>query len=95
MNVDEIRELEDKAPLPKPKDENDYDGSDYTPLAIQVAAARGTKTLIGEGGGDETVAPSQPPAPGSPPAAPGAPKLAPLPVPAANGNGNGKRPAGS
>src|SRR5215467_7873450 len=51
MNVDEIRELEDLAPLPKPKDDNDYDGSDYTPLAIQVAAARGTKQLIGEGVG--------------------------------------------
>src|SRR5215831_1110753 len=101
MNTDEIRELEDLPPLPKPSDEDDYDGTDYTPLQIQVAAARGTKALIGEGAGGPqfapAAAPKQPPAPGSPPAAPGASQLMPhrpQPAPAANGNGNGKRPAG-
>jgi len=86
MNVDEIRELEDMPPLPKPQDDDEYDGSDYTPLAIQVAAARGTRTLLGEGAGGAQV--MQPPAK--------APQTAPAakPVPAANGNGNGRRPAG-
>jgi len=94
MNTDEIRDLEDLPPLPAPSDENDYDGKDYTPLAIQVAAARGTKQLLGEGGGPAAPAagtvPGQAPAPAAVPSRP-----VPVPVPAVNGNGNGKRPAGS
>jgi HK97 family phage portal protein len=50
LNVNEIRDLEEREPLPKPKDDNDYDGTDFTPLQIQVAAARGTKEILGEGG---------------------------------------------
>src|SRR5258707_10460465 len=41
LNVDEVRELEDREPLPKPLNDTDYDGQDFTPLQIQVAAARG------------------------------------------------------
>ena len=41
--MDEVRELEEREPLPKPKTEDDYDGADYTPLSIQVAAARGRR----------------------------------------------------
>jgi HK97 family phage portal protein len=48
-NVDEIRELEDREPLPAPKNDSDYDGADYTPLTIQVAAARGLATELGTG----------------------------------------------
>lgn len=86
MNVDEIRRLEDKSPLPKPRDKDDYDGTDYTPLVIQVSAARGAKELLGEGieGGDVPAA-----APAAKPAVPQTAPLAPQPVPAANGNGNG------
>ena len=49
MNVDEIRDLEQREPIPVAKDPDDYDGTDYTPLQIQVAAARGIKEIIGEG----------------------------------------------
>jgi hypothetical protein len=91
LNVDDICELEDRPPLPKPKDDNGYDGTDYTPLSIQVAAARGMKSIPGEGaGGGLVTAPAAKPGPGL---------LASLqphaPVPAANGNGkaNGQRPA--
>jgi HK97 family phage portal protein len=76
MNVDEIRDLEDREPLPKPKDPDDYDGQDYTPLQIQVAAARGLATELGsgpEGAPDPTsvktsgvAEPGAPPAPGQP-----------------------------
>ena len=51
LNTDEVRELEEREPIPKPKDADDYDGQDYTPLQIQVAAARGIKEIIGEGVG--------------------------------------------
>jgi HK97 family phage portal protein len=88
-NVDELREMENLEPLPKPKGKGDYDGTDYTPLQLMVAAARGAKELLGEGvSGDFEAAPQ------SGPAAP-APKggllgqLQPHPVPAASGNGNG------
>src|SRR5215475_5248879 len=88
FNVDELREFEDAPPLPKPKDDGDYDGADYTPLAIQVAAARGTRTLLGEGAGAPQVMQQ--------PAKPALPKTtSAAPIPAANGNGNGRRPAGS
>lgn len=61
FNTDEIRELEDRPPLPKSKDPDAYDGQDYTPLQIQVAAARGTKQLIGEEGPQAVPAPKVPP----------------------------------
>ena len=87
FNVNEIRELEDRPALPVPKDDNDYDGKDYTPLAIQVAAARGLKQELGVGTG------GPPPGPAAPPKAPGLlAQVQPKPVAAANGNGNGKRP---
>jgi hypothetical protein len=94
MNVDEIRALEDLPPLPKPADADDYDGADYTPLQIQVAAARGIKEIIGEGtggvgggGGVETNPAAAPRAPGPPAQGAGAvqPSGRPAPVPAANG----------
>jgi len=89
MNVDEIRAIEDLPPLPKPTDPSDYDGTDYTPLQIQVAAARGIKKIIGEGtggqggtGGVET----------NPEAVPQAPApMRPQPVPSPNGNGRPQR----
>ena len=93
LNVNEIRELEDRPPLPKPKTVDDYDGSDWTPLQIMVAAARGLKEEIGTGpaGGPNPQAPQ--PASKPPPGL-----LAQLqpkpPAPAAangNANGNGKR----
>jgi hypothetical protein len=92
MNVDEIRALEDMPPLPKPTDADDYDGSDYTPLQIQVAAARGIRELVGEGTGQE-VQTNPAAAPKSPGQAPQMIPVGPLPAPPANGNGNGKRPA--
>lgn len=91
LNVDEVRELEEREPIPKPKDADDYDGSDYTPLQIQVAAARGIKEIIGEGvgaGGGGTVEENPQnaakPAPGQPPQVPAG---TPPPVPAVNGHG--------
>lgn len=97
LNVDEVRELEEREPIPRPKDADDYDGTDYTPLQIQVAAARGLKQIIGEGvqGGGVESAPAPPPKPGQKPA-PGPGMLAafqPQPPQAAgvngsNGNGN-------
>jgi HK97 family phage portal protein len=92
MNVDEIRKAEGLKPLPRPSDPTDYDGSDYTPLQIQVAAARGLKEELGVGAsGVETNpenAPKAPPKPGQPAAG------QPAPVPAVNGHGkaNGQRP---
>ena len=92
-NVDEIRELEEREPLPPPSDSDDYDGRDWTPLQIQVAAARGIKELVGEGngpgagGGVETnpaTAPKQAPGPGL------LGKFQPKPPAAVNGNGNGR-----
>lgn len=95
LNVDEIRELEDRPPLPRPKDDNDYDGADYTPLQIQVAAARGLKQELGVGVG-AAPPPVQPVKPGeAPQIGPGGllGQLQPKPpVPAVNGNGGGKRP---
>jgi hypothetical protein len=86
MNVDEIRDLEDKPPLPKARTSDDYDGTDYTPLQIQVAAARGLKQALGEGPEGEPEAPAAP--------KPVLPPMRPMPVPAgANSNGNGKTPA--
>lgn len=84
LNVDEARELEDREPLPVPKNDSDYDGKDYTPLQIQVAAARGLKTELGsgpEGQPDMTAVP--------PPGAPALPPMKPV-VPVAAANGNGK-----
>ena len=99
MNVDEIRALEDMDPIPKPKDADDYDGTDYTPLQIQVAAARGIKEILGEGvdtsdGGVESN-PQNTGKPGQPAqAAPAAPQAPPQPVPAVNGsNGKPRAPA--
>jgi hypothetical protein len=80
LNVDEIRELEQREPLPKPADTDDYDGSDYTPLTIQVAAARGLKTELGTGPAGQPD-PRVPPKPGT------TPVIGPVPVPAVNGNG--------
>jgi HK97 family phage portal protein len=83
LNVDEIRELEDREPLPKPKTDSDYDGSDYTPLLIQVAAARGLATELGTG-------PEDAPNPESAKTAlPGAPLPA-VKLPAGTVNGNGQ-----
>jgi len=89
MNVDEVRDLEQMEPIPKPVDPDDYDGTDYTPPQIQVAAARGIKEIIGEGtggqggtGGVET----------NPEAVPQAPApMRPQPVPSPNGNGRPQR----
>ena len=50
LNTDEVRELEEREPLPKPRDPDDWDGTDWTPLQVQVAAARGLKEIVGEGG---------------------------------------------
>lgn len=97
LNVNEIRDLEEREPLPKPVDADDYDGADFTPLQIQVAAARGLKEIIGEGtggvggGGGVETNPTAPKAPA--PVGPGGvlgqfqPKP---PAPAAPANGNGK-----
>ena len=93
MNVNEIRDLEGLEPLPKPTDPDDYDGADFTPLQIMVAAARGLKEELGSGaeGGAETN-----PQMNAPPAGPAlTPMKAAAPVPAAvngssNGNGNGR-----
>ena len=83
LNVDEVRELEDREPLPKPKTDADYDGKDYTPLLIQVAAARGLATELGTG-------PETAPNPESAKTAlPGTP-LPPVKVPVAASNGNGQ-----
>jgi hypothetical protein len=93
MNVDEIRALEELEPLPRPTDPTDYDGRDYTPLMIQVAAARGLKEELGVGtGGVPEVNPENAKAGQAPPPAPGVPAGKPPPVPAANGHG--KKPAG-
>ena len=92
LNVDEIRRLEDRSPLPKPKDSDDYDGTDWTPLQIQVAAARGAKELLGEGVTGEEGPPPKAPAgqkAAAQPQLPGMPPTKPMPVPAgANGNGS-------
>src|SRR5260221_10639925 len=98
MNVNEVRELEDREPLPVPKDEDDYDGKDYTPLQIQVAAARGLARELGSGPEGapqpQSVKTGGIPEPGAPPqpgqvksAMPGPVKQIPPPVPAANGKG--------
>jgi HK97 family phage portal protein len=93
MNVDEIRALEELEPLPRPTDPTDYDGQDYTPLTIQIAAARGLKEELGVGtGGVPEVNPENAKAGQAPPPAPGVPAGKPPPVPAANGHG--KKPAG-
>jgi HK97 family phage portal protein len=89
LNTDEVRELEEREPLPKPKSDDDYDGADWTPLSIQVAAARGAKEILGTGvmGGAAPAAPA-------PPGKTGPGLLASLqpgaPVPAGAVNGNGK-----
>lgn len=87
INVNEIRDKEDQSPLPKAKDSDDYDGTDYTPLQIQVAAARGLKEALGEGAETEPPTPGAPAVPGAVPPAAGIPPK-PAPVPAANGSGN-------
>jgi HK97 family phage portal protein len=89
MNVDEVRALEGMDPLPRPKDADDYDGQDFTPLQIQVAAARGIKEIIGEGtggAGDSGGVETNPQAAKQAPA-PKVPAGSPAPVPAANGHG--------
>lgn len=102
LNVDEVRELEEREPIPKPKDADDYDGQDYTPLQIQVAAARGIKEIIGEGagpGGGGTVetgpAALKTPGPASPVPSPGPgpgmlAAFQPKPPQPANGNGKAR-----
>jgi HK97 family phage portal protein len=88
MNVDEVRALEEMEPLPRPSDPTDYDGQDYTPLMIQVAAARGLKEELGVGTQDQpAVNPEN--AKAGEPATPSAavPAGKPPPVPAANGAG--------
>jgi HK97 family phage portal protein len=90
LNVDEIRDLEQREPLPKPRGDQDYDGSDYTPLQIQVAAARGLKEALGGEPGAETAPPAVVPKPGQPVPPVPAGQKPPL-VPAANGHGRPKR----
>lgn len=92
MNVDEIRKLEDMEPLPTARGRDDYDGTDYTPLQIMVAAARGLKEELGttEGVPQPGLVPVGPD--GKPVAAkPGAPVPASAngKAPAMNGNGHG------
>jgi hypothetical protein len=70
--------------LPRPSDPTDYDGTDWTPLAIQVAAARGLKEELGVGSGAPEVNPAQA-KPAQVPLLPTGRK--PPPVPAANGSG--------
>ena len=89
MNVDEIRELEQLEPLPRPVDQDDYDGQDWTPLQVQVAAARGIKEIIGEGTGGEGGTGGVERNPQDNPQADGAQPM--RPVPSSNGNG---RPRG-
>ena len=98
MNVDEIRKAEGLKPLPRPTDADDYDGQDFTPLQIQVAAARGIKEIIGEGTGgvgDSGGVETNPQA--APKRVPGPVSQQPAPVPAVNGhgkaNGQPSRPA--
>lgn len=95
LNVNEIRALEDMEPLPKSRGDEDYDGDDYTPLQIQIAAARGLKEAIG-GPQAETPVPAVParPGPGQAQHPPLPPGQQPAPVPAANGKGsaNGQHP---
>jgi HK97 family phage portal protein len=88
LNVDEIRELEQREPVPKPKDNNDYDGSDFTPLQIMVAAARGLKEEIGTGPEDQPN-PQVPVKPGQQPVLPPVNQVPP-PVPAVNGSGRAR-----
>ncbi len=76
LNVNDIRELEDREPLPKATDAADYDGTDYTPLMIMVAAARGLKQELGSGTEQEQAQAAAEPRPGAVPA---------RPVPALNG----------
>ena len=100
MNVQEIRKAEHMKPLPEPKQAGDYDGADYTPLLMMIAAARGAKALLGEDENNAAAAaaatPGKPAAPVQP-ALPGMPPLAPIKLPAVNGarsaNGNGHRDA--
>lgn len=91
MNVDQIRELEDWEPLPKSKDPDAYDGTDFTPLQIQVAAARGLKQELGTEGtvAGPAPAPSTPRLPG-PQVGPGGVLAQFQPKPPAGVNGNGK-----
>jgi HK97 family phage portal protein len=87
LNVDEVRQLEDREPLPEPRTAEDYDGADYTPLTIQVAAARGLKEELGTGPADQPNL-QVPPKPGT------TAVMRPLPgvpVPAVNGNGKARR----
>lgn len=91
MNVDEIRKAEGLKPLPRPADADDYDGEDYTPLQIQVAAARGIKEIIGEGTGgvgDSGGVETNPQATKTPLSAAQVPAGQPAKVPAANGHGS-------
>jgi hypothetical protein len=90
MNVDEIRDLEQMEPIPKPVDPDDYDGTDYTPLQVQVAAARGIKEIIGEGTGGEGGTGGVERNPQDNPQAGGAQPM--RPVPSSNGNGRPRQP---
>jgi HK97 family phage portal protein len=96
MNIDEIRKKEHMKPLPPPGAKG-WDGEDYTPLQVAVAAARGANTLLGEGSTGSVAgnAPGGPPAPAKP-AGPPMPATRPLAPPAkvngSNGNGNGSAP---
>jgi HK97 family phage portal protein len=91
MNVNEARELEDREPLPAPKNDSDYDGKDYTPLQIQVAAARGLATELGTG--PETAPNPESVKTSGEPVQPGMPPLKPLPPPAKPPAVNGKKRA--
>lgn len=93
LNVDELRELEEREPLPRPTDPTDYDGRDFTPLMIQVAAARGLKEELGVGaaGVPEVNPENAKPGQAAPAPAPArVPAGKPPPVPAANGYGGPK-----
>ena len=90
LNTDEVRELEEREPLPKPKDPDDWDGTDWTPLQVQVAAARGLKEIVGEGTGPgvETNPQNQAKPQGQGPGMLAA--FQPKPPAPVNGNGNGR-----
>lgn len=89
FNVNELRELEDREPLPKATTPGAYDGADWTPLQVMVSAARGIKEVFGEG--DQGAAEVNPLATSGGAAAAAAGE--PFKVPAGTGsNGNGNRP---
>lgn len=92
LNVNEIRDLEEREPLPRPKTDQDYDGADWTPLQIMVAAARGLKQEIGTGPEDQPNPAAPQPVAKAPVPGPGGvlAQFQPKPPQPAAANGNGK-----